>query len=53
MLILDKFGNKKEIINPMFVPRIGDRVDFGYDPKPEVVAVWWNFDENQVVISLK
>ena len=48
VVVLDKFGHVKEFQTTV-VPRIGDQVDIGYTPYPEVTAVlWYPTDEDFV-----
>lgn len=35
--------------NPAAIPRVGDRVDMGYDPAPKVRDVTWQYHENSNV----
>jgi hypothetical protein len=35
------------------VPRIGDKVNVGYDPSPEVANVVWDYDKNEVIVQVK
>jgi hypothetical protein len=49
--IIDKFGNKKEFTRD-HVPRIGDRLNWVYEPMPTVTAVIWSEYLNQVTVVL-
>lgn len=53
LIIEDKFGNVKVIIDPKFVPRIGDHVLWQYQPAPRVVDVVFNYNFNTIHVTLK
>ena len=40
----------KEVVNPQFVPTIGESVSFGYIPPPKVKKVTHCFENNEIYI---
>jgi hypothetical protein len=45
--IINKTFNEKQIIsmNPVVIPRVGDKVNMGYAPAPTVKEVLWDYGE--------
>lgn len=52
LIIQDKFKGIAEIKDPQFIPRIGDRVEFGYLPAPRVSAVLIDYDADTISVAL-
>ena len=56
LIIYDKFKNKFSWIDHtkhnIPIPRIGERVNMGYNPAPKVINVLYDFKNKQIFIAL-
>lgn len=55
MIIVDQYGNNKRVDltnGPTVIPRIGEAVNWRYDPAPRVVNVQYNYDDGEVYVAL-
>jgi len=58
MLISDSFAKAnfektKAIKNPKYIPRVGEKIDFGYIPVPTVEIIGYDFSNKVIMISCK
>ena len=53
MFIIDKFKKTVEITDPKFIPRVGERVGWLYEPTPTVDDVVYDYEKGIVVVKLR
>ena len=51
--IIDKFGHKEELTADDNVPRVGDLIQWKFEPHPKVIAVVWSMDLKAVSIAVE
>ena len=51
--IIDTFGNAEFIAGAKDVPRIGDKIEWKFEPHPTVVAVLWSADLETVIVAVE
>jgi hypothetical protein len=42
----------REIENPEFIPRIGEKIKSNYEPSPTVKEVIYKFEEDEIIIII-
>ena len=63
MIVMDNFsisdpknnptGHHFVVENATLVPRVGDQIDFGYEPIPRVLTVAWDFANMTIYVVAK